>query len=350
MIGFFNRQIIARSIIISGVFFLPFAPEVAAEGISLNYDSLSSLEEPLAFEIGNVTFLLNGLADTPFTLDLQDWDTSAGVLTNFQISAETQLSNRWTVGVAYFGQFESDPPNIFVTGFQTKNNVYKDNFAGFVSGIWGGLFGGNVSGLVREQTRRKRGVGNAALAFDNALGGLERWSGGYRGRFSAFTVSAVVDEAANFDLGLSFVRPIGNKAYRFTTRYTNSRYMSGDGTAWFDTHAFSGTAEVAYGSTTFDATIGFEGFRSASVDVNRVYASLGVQGKTGAFSWSLEGHFGQIMGQDEIAFSAGARYDIARGLSANFGINYEKATITVSTISFLNTDNTSATISLRYSF
>ena len=76
------------------------APAVA-NGVSLNYDSLASLEEPLATEIGDVTLSLNGLLDMPLSLDFEnDDDFDIGFIGNYQVSAETQLDNRWTVGVA----------------------------------------------------------------------------------------------------------------------------------------------------------------------------------------------------------------------------------------------------------
>ena len=77
-----------------------------AQNISLNYESLSSLEEPIATEIGDVTVLLTGLVDTSLTRDTEDDDASgADLIGNFQLSALTQLSNRWRVGLTYFGQY-----------------------------------------------------------------------------------------------------------------------------------------------------------------------------------------------------------------------------------------------------
>ena len=37
----------------------------AAQDVSLNYERLSSMEEPLAIEAGGVTFVLTGLLDAP---------------------------------------------------------------------------------------------------------------------------------------------------------------------------------------------------------------------------------------------------------------------------------------------
>ena len=144
-----------------------------AQPISLNYESLSSMEEPLAIEIGDVTFVLTGLVDARSTVDTEgDDDTDTGLIGNFQVNARTQLPNRLLVDLSYFGQDASGPTTDFRTG-----DDYTDNAALSVGSYWGTVLGGNVSGTIREQTRRLRGAGNAALAFDDFLGrvrGLER--------------------------------------------------------------------------------------------------------------------------------------------------------------------------------
>lgn len=132
--------------------FIHAAPALAQD-IPLNYERLSSLEEPLATEIGDVTFVLTGLLDTPVTVELQDDnDTDAGFIGNFQVAARTQLPNRLRVGLSYFGQYATDP-----TAVLKQDGGYTDNAAVSVGGAWGTVFGGNTSDVVREQTRRARG-------------------------------------------------------------------------------------------------------------------------------------------------------------------------------------------------
>ena len=130
----------------------------AAQDFSLNYERLSSLEAPLATEVGDVTFVLTGLLDAPFVLDLDKGDDrNADFIGNFQISALAQLPNRWRVGLSYFGQYATDEPPGAKPG-----EKYEDNAALSIGGVWGTVMGGNVSGIVREQTRRLRGAGNAS--------------------------------------------------------------------------------------------------------------------------------------------------------------------------------------------
>ena len=65
---------------------------------------------------------------------------------------------------------------------------------------------------------------------------------------------------------------------------------------------------------------------------------------------SLEGHYGQIEGQEEVSVALGIQYDLARGLSANLGLSYEDAQVVLGDIKFLHSSDTKALFSLRYSF
>ena len=321
------------------------ATPAAARDISLNYERLSSLEEPVATEIGDVTLLLNGLLDAAVIHDWEDDDaTDTGLVGSIQISALTQLANRWRVGVRYFGQYaDDDAPQ---TG---SEEGYTDSVAVSAGSTLGTAFAGNVSGVVREQTRRLRGAGNAALAFDGPLGELDEWGGGYVGRFGPWVLSTVVDENAYFDLGATFQRPLGNKDYRLTLRATRGEYVAAD-TTRFDTSAAALVGEFIYGSSSFDVGVGCERFTSRRPNAERCYVSSGVRTKAGVVSLSLDGHVGRIEGEDEVSAALGAQYDIARGLSANLGLNYAEAPATVDGMRFSDIKTTSAVLSFRYSF
>ncbi len=318
-----------------------------AQTASLNYDRLSSLEEPLATEIGDVTILLNGLMDTPVSLDLDDeGNANEGFIGNFQLSAATQLPNRWRVNLAYFGQYAAEP-DLTVD----MHDHFVDNVSLSVGGAWGTLLGGNLSGVVREQTRRLRGAGNGTLAFDDAFGRLENWGGGYLGRFGPVVMSAVVDEETNFDLGAMFQRPLGTRDYRFTARYTQGTYTPAHTTYQYDTRAAGLVGELVYGSALFDIGVGYEHFSAMLLpDADQWYISSGARLKTRVLTVSVEGHYGQLEGEDKLSAALGIQYDVARGLSANLGLNHEDAQADVGHVQFINTKDTKAVLSMRYSF
>ena len=317
-----------------------------AQDISLNYESISSLEEPIATEIGDVTIVLTGLLDASLIRDTgDDNDTDAGLIGNFQVSALTQLSNRWRVGLTYFGQYAAGEPSE-----SDSEDRYSDNAAVSIGGMWGTVLGGDVSGIVREQTRRLRGAGNASLAFDDALGVLADRGGGYMGRFGPWVVGTVADEDGNFDAGAMFQRPAGDKDYRLTLRATRGVYTAADGSRRFDTRAGGIVGEVIHGSTSFDAGVGHERFSSSGPDADRWYVSAGVRKKVGVMSLSLEGHFGRIESRDEVSAAFGLQYDVARGLSANLGLNHAEVRLALDGATFVDTRDTKTVLSFRYSF
>ncbi|MEO9469919.1 hypothetical protein [Parasphingorhabdus sp.] len=320
-----------------------------AQEVNLNYDALSSLEEPLATDIGGITVELTGLVDVPLAIDIESADgaddTSIGFVGNFQISAETQLDNRWTLGVAYFGQYASDANSVF-----DDVDEYSDNVAGFVGTSFGTFIGGNTAGQVREQTRRARGVGNASLAFDNFYGGLDDWGGAYVGRFGPSIFSTTVDENGDFELGVTFQRPIDKNDIRLSARIANGRYTSSDLTTEFDTKGINALGEIVYGSTRFDLGAGYERLESTVVDVDRWFLSGGAQTQINNLTLSAEAHYGKVDGQSEKSASLGAAYAIGRGLSLNAGLNYKEASITSGGVDIVDSDEIQGLLSIRFSF
>ena len=316
-----------------------------AQDISLNYEALSSMEEPLATEIGDVTIVLTGLVDASVIRDTGDDDTDTGLVGNFQVGALTQLPNRWRVGLTYFGQYAAGEPSEF-----DREDRYSDNAAVSVGGTWGTVLAGDISGIVREQTRRLRGAGNASLAFDGAIGELADRGGGYVGRFGPWVVGAVADEDGSLDAGAMFQRPAGDKDYRLTLRATRGVYTAADGSRRFDARAHGIVGEIVHGSMSLDAGVGHERFTSNGPDAHRWYVSAGVRRKTGTVSLSLEGHFGRIEDRDEVSVAVGLQYDLARGLSANLGLNHAEARLTLDGTGFVDTRDTRGVLSLRYSF
>ena len=326
------------------------AGSAAAQDISLNYESLSSMEEPLAVEIGDTTFVLTGLVDASAAHDAHDDAAGGGDLTaNFELGALTQLPNRWRLGLTWFGQYSTDDDSDAGSDAGSDER-YTDNVALSVGSVWGTVLGGNVSGVVREQTRRRRGAGNGNLAFDGALGELAARSGGYVGRFGPWVTSAVADEDGNFDLGAMFQRPAGNRDYRLTVRATEGVYKAVDGSRRFDTTAAGVVGEMIYASTSIDVGAGYERLSSNGPDADRWYVSSGVRTKTGVVSASVEGHYGRIGGEDEVSAALGLQYDVARGLSLNLGLNRASAQVTLDGTSLADTRETRIVLSLRYSF
>ena len=319
---------------------------VSAQNVSLNYESLSTMEEPLARHIGDVTVVATSLLDARLLHDMKyDDDNGTDFLGNLEIYAHTQLANRWRVGIRYFGQYDTNDLSMPET-----QNTYRDNVALEAGGVWGTLLVGNVSGVVREQTRRLRGAGNAAVDFDNVLGRLEEQGAAYVGRYGPWVASAAADEDGNYDLGAMYQRPLGRRDYRLTFRTTEGAFVGEDDTSLFETRSAGLVGEIIYGSIAIDAGFGFERLTSELPDMDRWYLTTGFRRKLGVLSLSLEGHYGQIEGQDEVAASLGVQYDLARGMSVNFGINHADVLASLEEHPVLDIQRTNAALSLRYAF
>ena len=313
-----------------------------------NLEHLSPLEEAIAMEIGDVTLTLTGALEARYTAGSDDdEDNGPGLVGSLGVVAMTQLPNRWRVNLSYASQLVSDEALS-----PDANEKYTDDAALSVGGVWGTVLLGNVSDTVREQTRRRRGFGNAALEFDDFHGELSDRSAGYAGRVGPFVASGVVDDDSNIDLGLTFQRPIGNgsKDYRFTFRAGQGAYEAADESLLFTSRGHSVVGEVVYGSTLLDVGLGQERFSSSGVNATRWYISSGIRRKIMVWGLSLEGHYGQIEGQEEVSAALGVQYDLARGLSANFGMNYEDAQVALGDVKFLDASDTKAVFSLTYRF
>lgn len=310
-------------------------------GLNLNYETLSVFEAPLAKEIGDVTFLLRGRVDAPLTYSFENDDDKfdATLVGNHQISAETQLPNRLTVGAVYAGR-----------AYENNDIEYDDEIAAYVGGSWGTVFAGNVSDLVYEQTRRQRGASIVELVGDRPLGQMDKWSAGYRGRYGPVIVSGLIDEDNDYDVGVTFQRPIGNKDYRLTARHNTGKFTAEDGLTEIDTRSVNAVGEYVYGSTRYDIGGGFEQLTNGANEVDRWYTSAGFTTKQGVWSLSAEGHYGEIDGQEEISGLIGVRYDIARGLAATAALDYQDRQINVGGVDYINNRDTRAILALSYGF
>jgi len=170
----------------------------------------------------------------------------------------------------------------------------------------------------------------------------------YIGRIGPSQYLLTVDEDGGFAIGGIFQRPIGNKDYRLSFNFSDSEYELGDGVS-LDSQGLNAVAEFTYGSTVFDIGLGFEKLTFTGTDINRKYISTGVSRKIGVLALSAEAHFGDFDGQDEVAYSLGASYDIARGTSLNLGVNHFDSDIVIDGTTLLEED-TNAILSITYRF
>lgn len=326
------------------------APSAHKKGSKFSYESLNALEAPVSTEFAGFTFELRGRLDSVGSYSFENNGTPDNrFVGTHRITAEKQLPNRFTVGAQFTGRHED---------IGDDNVDYKGRVRGFVGGSWGSIIGGNVQDVVYEDTRRFRGagrfVGNGTreenLHGDGALGRLADWGGGYQGRYGPTTVSAIVDEDSNYDLGIKFQRPIGNKDYRLTARHNTGSVTAADGMTEFDTKAVTGVAEYVYGSTRYDVSGGYEQLESGAIEADRWFTSAGITTKVGVLSLTGEALYGETDGQPETSAVLAARYDITRGLSATAAVDYQDRQINLGGVNFIDAKDTRILAGLSYGF
>lgn len=304
-----------------------FAGQAFADGrgVPINYDSLSFLENPLAASIGQVTVTGNALFDQSASYDHQQGRDEYNTRANASILAETQLPNSWRLGLQYIGTYN-----------RLSSDEYNDNVALFIADEWGTIAVGNVTGSVFEETRRKRGIGNAELANDNFLGALDQWGAFYSVRYNSYLLSMTADLEGRAEAGLSFERPIGPSSYFVSARlHKGDLAENEDGTSG-DSYGAALVGAYTYASFTIDSQLGYEVVEdylgASSDDEDRPFASLGMQYQYGAYALSLEGGVGEFNDNTLQSAALGGRMDVARGMSFNVGVNYsnpqEKSNVT----------------------
>ncbi len=315
-----------------------FAISITMASTAVAQTKLLNFEKPLAADLGFTTLVFSGtLESTIFDYSGENGENGTAFDGNYQISALTQLPNRWRLGATYYGEDVDDK--------------YTDKTIISIGGVWGTLMAGNVSDTVREQTRRQPGAGNASLAFDDFIGKTDDSGASYAGRFGPWIVSGYADGEGGVDLGAVYQRPQGTKDYRFTLRTISGTHTPNEEQeTTYDTVGLGIVGELIYGSNIFDVGFGYERFKSEEEKAKRRFVSVGARNKFDNITISLEGHYGAIENDEEISTALGIQYDISRGLSANFGINHSKAKETSSSIRNTDTEETGTILSLRYTF
>ena len=323
-----------------------------AERFTLNYDRLSTIEGPMALEVGDVTFTLSGSMDLESLTRTNDDTTMNNLFTTVELSFNTQLPNRWRVQGLVLGEASTaSNPRRIIDDFD-----YVKRLALFVSGTWGRFLIGDLHSLVRGDTRRVTNSGDSYLYFDDFLGKLKQRNGGYRGRYGPWVISAVFDQDSDFEWGMVSQRPLGNKDFRFTLRAMKATYQHSSGADTYATLGVVSVGEMIYGSTIFDVSLGYEELEpifpqlGGATTMTRTFLSQGVLTKFGMLSASFEAYFGVLDSDKELSAAVGVQYDLARGLSANLGWNYWNTGSTFRSTKISNDRDTEVTFSLQYDF
>lgn len=304
--------------------YLSVANVAYAQALPVNYDRMSFFEKPNSWE------LPGGTLSTNMTVDQTYWYNKEKSKANHQTEVigraqfEGQLENTARLGVAYVGHF-----------FRRGPLRYSDQVQAYVADDWGTAAIGNVSLAVREDTRRRRGIGHAELHGDDFYSGLDQDAVYYRFNHHAYTASMVVDREGGGEIGLQYKRPVGDAVYKHALRLRRGDTTDRDPTDGVpsaiqlgrDPATGYGAAlvnEYTYGSWNLGWQGGYEylSLKQSPDTAHRGFTSAGVHYKTGIVTTSVEGLFGDYDGNRELGAALGVDVAIARGLAIDFGYNW----------------------------
>jgi len=295
----------------------PMTAHADGQGLPLNYDGISFVEEPIAVPIGpgtvNINTRLEQVAEYDFSEDEDEYNTGVTVNTSY----EMQLPNDWQVGVQYFSEYDRLAVN-------DERDEYQDDLSFFVRDYWGTVAVGNVTGMVHTQARRSLGYGTAVLENDNFIGELDETGAYYSVRSNAYRLLATADQEGRAEAGLLYEQPVGKSVYfgslRFRKGDTGENYIDEQN----DTYGGALVGKYTYASFQANAQLGYETLEEQNdASDDHYFSSVGLIYKYGSYCVSAEGGLGSYDKQDRRAFALGGRVDIARGLSLNMGINYD---------------------------
>lgn len=333
-----------QKLILSMTSSLVVIPSLAsAQVMPIPYDDISYFEEPNRFELPFGTLSTNVLLDQTVNYGVLNNEDTYQSEAIGRVSLEGQLENTTVIGAQYA-----------VHGFRTARQRYRDQLQVYARDQWGTLALGNVAYGVRQDTRRRQGIGHAQLVADDFYGNLDQDAIYYRYGSRGTTASIAVDRQGRGEIGVNMSRPMDESLYRLSARVRRGDTTDRDqfdavpsaNLLGRDPATSYGTAVVGgytYGSFTADLQLGYErlNLKRSTREANRYFSSAGLYHKTGAFSTSWEAMLGRYDGHREFSSAVGFRVDLARGWNINFGHNYTN---------YLKVDNSTFFGSMCYEF
>lgn len=281
------------------------------------------LQKSLAFDVADHTLEFTGITvlggQYLFESEVPDTDPEELEFTYFglyDVTFARKLPNALTYGVngrLLTRDLQVGSPN-------TKlDERTEGRFDVYIKGIWGQLSYGDFDD--RDTlliSGRNSLAGEANLISAGYLNPSLQRAFRYRARYSSWLVDAAIDEdGKNWDAATQF----RTKSGVFERAYAMN-YSGGEIKGRYDRHAWSAGHELLYGSWDFALGVTWEYLtpQTHGDPFDRVIGSLGVSWKRERLTVAAGVLLGEVNDSDlGVVATAGARYDILRGLSLNAG-------------------------------
>lgn len=282
-----------------------------------------TFQKPIAYDIADHTVLLEGVLYTGGTYIFEgensaglvplpkEWQTFYGGLWDLRIAR--RMSNSIAYGVDSRFYLIGDVEN----GYSTNNrhDVY-------FRGRYGQISYGNFDERNSLTLSGRSGLsGEANLFFDGYFNTSERRAFRYRARYSSFQVDAAVDDNGDtYNIGLLYRSPSTTRKDSWSVDYHGGDYFG-----VYQRDGISADYILSYGSWDFKIGGAWDQFDPYSnyETFDRVAGVFCASYKFHAFTWSAGVMLAETNGGElETTYTAGMRYDMARGLSWNLGYYY----------------------------
>ncbi len=283
-------------------------------------------QKPLAYDVGGHTVLFEGLMFTGGQYLFEDLDTQGLVPGNaggtfvyggvFDLRVTRKMANTYAYG------FDG---RIVVDGVEGAENV-DERFDVYIRGHRGQISYGNFADRDEILISGRRGlVGEANLFNDGFFSPSNKRAFRYRGRFSSFLVDAAVDDdGENYNVGVLYRSPTISRKDSWSLDY-----HGGDVFDRYKRNGVTAGYQISYGSFDIKAGVAYDHFDPYAAgfgNFDRMSASFAASYKFHQLTLSAGFMLSETNNGDlETAYTAGLRYDMARGLSLNAGYFYMDA-------------------------
>ena len=285
----------------------------------------TTFQKPIAFDVADHTVLFEGIIFSGGTYLFDAVDTR-GLITDredtpvgfygglFDLRIARKMSNALTYG--FDGRFQ-------LTGEGGQDTLNDERFDVYLRGRYGQISYGNFddrnSLLLSGSTTLS---GEANLFFDGYFDPSPDRAFRYRGRFGSFLVDAAIDDDGDaYNFGLLYRSPTPTRKNSLSFDY----HGADDYLGLYERDGFTAAYGTSYGSFDVKIAAAWDQFAPhANFDsFERIAGTLCASYKYHAFTWSAGLMLAETNGGDlETTYTAGLRYDMARGVSLNTGWFY----------------------------
>lgn len=285
----------------------------------------TTFQKPIAFDVADHTVLLEGVVFSGGTYLFDAVDTR-GLITDredtpvgfygglFDLRIARKMSNAISYG--FDGRFQ-------LTGEEGQDALTDERYDVYLRGRYGQISYGNFADrnslLLSGRTTLS---GEANLFFDGYFDPSFDRAFRYRGRFGSFLVDAAIDDDGDtYNLGLLYRSPTPTRKDSWSLDY----HGADDYLGLHERDGFTGAYGTSYGSLDLKLAAAWDQFNPHAnfATFERLSGEFCGSYKYHAFTWSAGVMLAETNGGDlETTYTAGVRYDMARGVSLNAGWFY----------------------------